>query len=153
MALASWSMNRIVALWIGGLFLQGLLILTPVLLARHLKASRAELMRSRPDPESRWRTSEVADFVSQARQRAESRASGDYTVTPGGDTITAVVSMPSGRPSPAVIASFHERTRRRARYVTAVLLGLVPSLLVLITLAWAMLRRREAEPSASFEIA
>lgn len=45
MALASWSAKRILMLWAGGLVLQALLILAPVLLARHLIGNSGELLR------------------------------------------------------------------------------------------------------------
>jgi hypothetical protein len=58
-------------LWAGGLVLQVLLILTPVLLARHLIANSGELVRVGGEQDVRWRTGDLADSLSLAKQRAD----------------------------------------------------------------------------------
>ncbi len=150
MALASWSTRRILTLWAGGLVLQALLILAPVLLARHLLANSAEILRVGAEQDARWRTAELADSLSLAKQREDARAAGSYSITPSGDTLFALVRIPSGRPDPVTVAASNEQVRRHARYITAFILGLIPAMLVLITLSWMIVRRKDTRPAASF---
>lgn len=134
-------------LWAGGLALQALLILAPVLLARHLLANRAELLREGAEQDARWRAGELADSLSIAKQRADARAARTYSVTARGDTLFPLVHVPSGRPDPAVVAAIGEQMHQKARYLTVAIVGLIPTLLVLVTLAWLLVRRRDAGPS------
>ena len=144
MALASWSTRRILMLWAGGLVLQALLILTPVLLARHLVANSGELVRVAVEQDARWRSGDLADSLSLAKQRADARTARTYSVTASGDTLFPLVHVPSGRPDPAVVASLGAQTRRNARYLTVVMFGLIPTVLILVTLGWMIVRRRDA---------
>ena len=144
MALASWSKRRILTLWAGGLVLQALLILTPMLIARHLIANSGELLRVGTEQDARWRAGELADSLSLARQRADARTARTYTVMASGDTLFPLVRVPSGRPDSATVAALGERTRRNAQYFTVVILGLIPTLLIVVTLSWAIGRRRGA---------
>lgn len=142
MTLASWSPRRILALWAAGLVLQLLVILAPVLLARHLMAHRAEVLRLGAERDARWRVGELADSLSQSRQRAKSRATRTYSVTASGDTLFPLVGVPSGRPDPDRVAAHFERTKREAGYFAVVFFGLIPTLLILVTLGWMIGRRR-----------
>lgn len=144
MALASWSARRISRFWAVGLALQALLILTPLILARLLVANSADLLRVAGEQDQRWRAGDLADSLSLAKQRAESRAARTYSITATGDTLFPLVHVPSGRPDPSVVAHLGEQTRRKARFFTVALFGLIPSVLVLVTLSWAVLRRRDA---------
>ncbi len=146
MALASWSTRRILALWAGGLLLQALLILAPVLLARHLIANSGELIRLGAEQDARWRAGDLADSLSLARQRADARAAGTYSISARGDTLFPLVHVPSGRPDSAAAAVRVQRMHRRARYFTMVVFGLIPALLVLVTLIWMIVRPREGAP-------
>ena len=146
MTLASWSSKGILKLWAAGLLLQALLILAPVLLARHLVADRGEVLRVAAEQDTRWRSGELADSLSLATQRAEARAARTYSVTASGDTLFPLVHVRSGRPDPVVVAALGERTRQTARYVTIAILGLIPSLLILVTVSWMILRRRDTGP-------
>ena len=137
-------------LWAVGLVVQALLILTPVLLARHLLANRGELLRGAAEQDARWRIGDLADSLSLAKQRAEARAARTYSVTASGDTLFPLVHVPSGRPDPAVVATRGEQMRRNARYLTVVMFGLIPTLLILVTLTWMIVRRRDAGPPQAF---
>ena len=150
MALASWSAKRILMLWVGGLVLQALLIIAPLLLARHLIANSGDLLRVDAAQHSRWRTAEFADSLSLARQRAEARAGRTYTVTTSGDTLFPLVHVLSGRPDPATMAALGEQAHRTARYLTVVMLGLIPSVLILLTFGWLIARRNDPGPSQAF---
>lgn len=150
MTLASWSTRRILLLWAGGLALQALLVLAPTLLARHLLANRAELLRVGAEQDARWQAGELADSLSLAKQRADARAAGTYSITANGDTLFPLVRIPSGRPDAAVVAALGEQTRQRARYLALVVVGLIPTLLVLVTLVWLIVRRRDAGPGPAF---
>ena len=150
MALRSWSTRRILMVWAGGLTLQALLILAPALLARHLMANSAERLRVAAELDARWRTGELADSLSLAKQRADARAAGTYSITSSGDTLFALVHLPSGRPHAAIVAARTQRVQRNARYMTAIMLGLIPTILVLLTLSWIVVRRTESGPASSF---
>ena len=141
MALASWSTRRMVALWAGGLALQALLIVAPVLVARHLMGYRAEVLREAAERDARWRTGDLADSLSLAKQRAESRAAGTYSIAASGDTLFPLVRVPSGRPDRASAAIRHRQTSRDARYFALALFGVIPTLLILVTVGWLIGRR------------
>ena len=150
MALASWCTKRILVLWAGGLLLQVMLILVPVILARHLIANSSELLRVNAEQDARWRAGDQADSLSLARQRADARAAGTYSITTRGDTLFPLVRVPSGRPDSAALAAIGEQAHRKARYVTMILFGLIPTLLALVTLTWLIVRRRDAGPPRTF---
>jgi len=150
MTLASWSTRRILALWGGGLLLQALLVLVPVLIARHLIANSGELLRVAAEQDARWRAGDLADSLSLAKQRADARAAGTYSITARGDTLFPLVRVPSGRPDSAAVAASVQQTHRNARYISMIVLGLVPTLLALVTLMWLIVRRRDAEPPHTF---
>jgi hypothetical protein len=150
LALASWSTKRILTLWAGGVALQAVLVLAPTFLARRLIAGSSELVRTGAERDARWRSGDLADSMSLLKQRADARAARTYSVTANGDTLFPLVRVPSGRPDPAAIASFRQRTRRNARYVVAGIFGLVPSLLLFVTLFWLIVRRKDVGAAASF---
>ena len=150
MALASWSTRRVLTLWAAGLALQALLILVPALLAQHLVANSAEMLRVGAERDARWRAGDLADSLSLAKQRADARAAGSYSVTPNGDTLFALVHVPSGRPDSAVVAALGRKIQRTARYTTAILFGLIPTLLVLLTLSWIIVRHKAPGATSSF---
>lgn len=150
MTLTSWTTKRILMLWVGGLVLQALLILTPAILARHLVANSAALLRNAAEQDARWRVGDRADSLSLAKQRTEARTAGAYSVTARGDTLFPLVHVPSGRPDSASMAAYGQKVRRTARYVTAALFGLIPTLLVLVTGIWLVLRRQNDAPSQAF---
>ena len=138
------------AIWAGGLLLQAMLILVPVILARHLIANSSELLRVNAEQDARWRAGDLADSLSLAKQRADARAAGTYSIVAPGDTLFPLVPVPSGRPDSAAVAAVGQQAHRNARYVTMILLGLVPTLLVLVTLMWLIVRRRDAGPPHTF---
>ena len=83
-------------LWIGGLSLQAPLIVVPVWRAvRNAPQARAQWNAL----SERWSVAERADSLSVAAQRA----SGASGVAPTGDSVYAVVRMPSSRPKKASI--------------------------------------------------
>jgi hypothetical protein len=137
-------------LWAGGLAMQALFIATPVLLARHLIANGRVLLRVGAEQDTRWRTGDLADSLSLAKQRADDRVARTYSVTASGDTLYPLVHVPSGRPNPAVVAALGEQTRRNARYVTVIMIALIPTLLLFVTLSWMIGRRRSAGPPHAF---
>lgn len=147
MALASWPTRRLLALWAGGLVLEALLIFAPAFIARHLHGNRDELLRAGAEQDARWRTAELADSLSLAKQRAASRTARTYSVNASGDTLFPLVRMPSGRPNPEAVATRGERTRQNARYLTVLVVALVPTLLILLTFSWMMVRRRALQSS------
>jgi hypothetical protein len=146
MAIASWSTRRILTLWASGLVLQALLVLAPVLLARLLIGSNAQLIRSAAEQDARWRAGDLADSLSLAKQRADARAARTYSITTRGDTLFPLVRVPSGRPDPTVVAALVQQSQRNARYATAVIFGLIPTVLILVTVIWLAVRRKEAGP-------
>ena len=150
MALASWSTRRILTLWAGGLALQALVLLAPVLLARRLMANSAATLRIDAEQHARWRVGDLADSLSLAKQRADARAAGSYSITPHGDTLFALVHVPSGRPDPEVVAAMTRKAERTARYATAILFGLIPTSLVLLTLSWIVMRSKDTGPTSPF---
>ena len=143
MALRDWSRRRLLAAWGIGLGVQVALIAAPIVLlqwhaARELPRLRREIAAS----DERMAVAERADSLSRAAQRATAIAAGEFTVTPAGDTVVALVGMPSGRPSEAHMAAVQARMARRGQIVGAVLLGGIPFLLVGLTGAWVLARRR-----------
>jgi hypothetical protein len=134
-------------LWTAGLVLQALLILAPILLARHLVANSAELLRVGAERDARWRAGELTDSLALAQQREDARAARAYSIAPNGDTLFALVHVPSGRPDPAAVAALGRQAHLNARYLTTVILGLMPTILVLVTLMWIIVRRKDVGPA------
>jgi hypothetical protein len=130
--------------------LEALIILAPVLLAIHLSANNADLRRVGAEQDARWRTGDLADSLSLAKQRSDARAGGSYSITASGDTLFPLVHVPSGRPASVAIAVVNQQEHRKARYAMAIILGLIPGVLILLTLSWMIVRRNEAGPPASF---
>jgi hypothetical protein len=132
LAISRWSSRRIAALWGVGLAIQAALLLLPAAWA----LSNAPEMRARWDALStRWSTAERADSISIAAQRADGAA----RLGPAGDSLYAVVHMPSGRPNP--------RAERAAgsiwkRAMVAIYSWGIPVSLVWLTLVW---RRRRTD--------
>lgn len=150
MALASWSTRRILTLWAGGLIFQALLIVVPVLVARHVVANSSDFLRVEAEQDARWRAGDLADSLSLEKQRAEARAARTYSITARGDTLFPLVHVPSGRPDPVVVAVLGQKTQRNARYATAAIFGLIPTLLALVTLVWMIVRRKDARGAQTF---
>ena len=150
MALASWSTRRIATLWIAGLALQTVILAMPVLLARHLIASSGDVLRVGAEQDARWRIGDAADSLSLANQRARVRMARTYSIDARGDTIFPLVHVPSGRPDPAVVADIVKQARREARVVTILMIGLMPALLLGITLVWMLERRKGAGAGQTF---
>jgi hypothetical protein len=146
MALASWSTKRILMLWAGGLVLQVMLIVALVLVAQHLVDDSGELMRVEEEQHARWRAAELADSLSLAKQRADARVARTYRVAASGDTVFPLVHMPSARPNPITVAVRSAETSRSAQYFTVLLFGLIPTVLILVTLSWFVARRRNGGP-------
>jgi hypothetical protein len=141
MSLGTWSARRLLAIWAGGLALQAVLILVPVILTRRfVERNGAQLMREAREADERWRVGDLADSLSLARQRATARASGSYTVTSQGDTLFALVHVPSGRPDSARVAAAVQRTTRTAWYLKIAFLWAIPAVLLLLTAAWLFVR-------------
>jgi hypothetical protein len=132
LAISGWSPRRIAALWGVGLAIQAALLLLPAAWA----LSRAPQTRARWDVLStRWSIAERADSISIAAQRA----GGAARLGPAGDSVYAVVHMPSGRPNP--------RADRAAgpiwmRAIVAIYSWGIPVSLVWLTLVW---RRRRTD--------
>lgn len=143
MALASWSTKRVVALWAVGLALEALILLAPVLIAHELFASMADLRRSVAEYQARASTSELADSISLAKQKDDARANGTYSITPAGDTVFALVHIPLDRPSRSATPLAIVRGRARITYVGVIILGFIPTILIVLTLCWADARRND----------
>jgi hypothetical protein len=134
-----------VKIWATGLVLQALLMLAPVLLARYLIANSAQLLRGAAEQDARWRAGDLTDSLSLANQRAAARVARTYSITARGDTLFPLARVPSGRPDPTAVAARHQQAQRRAPYIVAVIYGLIPAMLILVTVVW--LSAHEAGPS------
>lgn len=131
LAISGWSSRRVAAIWAAGLSLQAALLLLPTAWA----LANAPQMRARWEALStRWGIAERADSISIAAQRA----AGAVRVGPSGDSLYAVVSMPSGRPRPGA-----ERAPSPLwmRGIVAVYTWAIPVSLLWLTLVWR--RRRD----------
>jgi len=139
MSLSSWRLRRVLLLWFGGLALQLALLVTPVWWA----FSNAPRRRAQWETLSaRWAIAERADSLSIAAQRA----GGASTVGPAGDSLYAIVRMPSGRPNPAPV---HSKRSLGPQLFDALYLGGIPLLLCLVTGLWWWQRpanQGEAQP-------
>jgi hypothetical protein len=140
MALASWSTKRMAALWAVGLVLEALLLLAPVIIFHDMFGSVADFRRVVAEQDARARTSALADSISLARQKDDARANRTYSITPAGDTVFALVHMPLDQVAP--VSPAVERARvRRSGYTSLIVLGFIPTVLVVITLCWVDARR------------
>ncbi len=142
MDLASWSTKRILALWAVGLGLELLLLLAPVIILHEMFGGVAGLRRSVAQYDARARISEIADSVSLAKQKDDARAAGTYSITPAGDTVFALVHMPLDQSTPTSRTVARARARRGG-YISFIVLGFIPTVLVVLTLCWADARRND----------
>jgi hypothetical protein len=64
-------------------------------------------------------------------------------LTASGDTVFPLVHVPSERPDSAAIAVRGEQMRRNGGYLALILAGVIPTSLILLTLAWWIARQRD----------
>ncbi len=126
-AIASWSIKRVLALWAIGLSLQAALIVLPT---GWVLAKMPTLRAQWEARNSRWDIAERADSEWIAAQRAAATP----IVAATGDSLYAVVSMPSGRPERSterMVPSWRFRV-----FMLPYFLG-IPVALLLFTMGWA----------------
>lgn len=134
--ISRWSSRRVATIWVVGLAMQAALLVLPTAWA----LSNAPQMRAKLDAlRTRWTIAERADSISIAAQRA----GGAARLGPSGDSVYAVVSMPSGRPNARA-----EPISRPIwiRAVVAVYSWGIPASLLWLTLVW---RRHRQSSGAS----
>ena len=157
MAIAAWSGRRIAILWIIGAVCEGALLGGPFLLARRyaqhqlpdIERKLAQMRAEQAPIDERWRLAEEADSISVAEQRREAIAAGQYSVTAQGDTLTAVVRVPSGRPDSLAVAASLQRGRWLVPVIALVLWGSIPVALMALTILWVIGRRRKQLSAAA----
>ena len=157
MAIADWSARRVAILWVVGGVLEAALLVGPPVLARRwavrnlprLERQLAQMEKDQAAVQSRWRLAEQADSTSVAAQRRAAIRAGEFSVTPQGDTLVALVRMPSGAPESARVAAFSSHATRAAIGSAIVLWGAVPLVLVSLTTAWLFARRRNSRAPAA----
>lgn len=130
MNVSTWSRRRVVLLWVGGLALQAALIALPLWLALS-NAPRARAQWA--SLSERMGIGERAESLSVASQRAK----GAVGVTPAGDSLYAVVHMPSGRTTDSVASPIFQLTRSVLGFLYV--FG-IPITLVVLTIRWRQLR-------------
>ena len=136
-------------LWFIGAVCELALLVGPPLLARsYAQRKLPELERQFASIDERWRLAEQADSIAVATQRREAIAAGQYSVTAQGDTITAVVRAPSGRPDSVDVADSMRTGRHIVLVIALVLWGSIPVALLAITVLWVT-RRRAMHVSAA----
>jgi hypothetical protein len=129
--ISRWSSRRVAAIWVAGLSIQVALLILPTAWA----LSNAPQMRARWDALStRWSIAERADSISIAAQRT----AGPARLGPSGDSVYAVVSMPSGRPRPGAARASSPLWMRG---IVAIYTWAIPVSLLWLTLVWR--RRRD----------
>src|SRR5437763_724907 len=106
MALSDWSFRRLALVWVAGLFVQLIMKMAPLIFfSWYIRNELPRFNREMVATDERWRVAEQADSVAAATQRKSALRSGRFSVTPRGDTIVGIVSVPSGRPDPRRIAA------------------------------------------------
>jgi hypothetical protein len=98
------------------------------------------LLREFAQREERWKSGDLADSLSVIKQRADARVTGNYSVTSGGETLFALVRVPSGRPDSASIAVYARRNERYVTFFALALFGGIPAALVVLTILWRLAR-------------
>lgn len=143
MKLAQWTPRRVAALWAVGIALQLVVIIAPALYVAHVvRRDVTRLVQQDTAREARLKGSEQADSVSRIQQLASARAAGQFRLGADGDTVFAVVGMPSGRPDPQRMAALRRSMRRTVDVVLGIEFGTIPLALVGLTIAWFLARRR-----------
>ncbi len=135
-ALERWSPRRMLALWIGGVGLQAVLLFGPLWWAVSNAAPQRAAIQA---VHERWDIAERADSLSVASQRAaEAARHGSSAAGPVG-----VVRVPSMRQS--IVARGPTTPSWLARTLSTLWLYGIPVTLLLLTAAWW--RRRPARPT------
>lgn len=149
MAIAEWSRRRCATVLIAGAICEAALLIVPGVLARRnaernlprIEQELARLQEERASVDGRWRLTEQADSLSVAAQRRAAIAAGQFTVDPQGDTVVAVVRTPSGRPDSVATAASLARTTWMAVAIVLMLWGIVPIVLLIISVRWLVGRK------------
>jgi len=149
MSLSQWTPRRIAMIWVAGIALQIVLIVAPALVAIHF--ARTEGPRIRREVAANrlhYTVAERADSMSRAEQIAAARSEGNFHLRADGQTVFAVVGMPSGRPTPRTLADLRASMQRTVRAIIAVQFGAIPLALMALTLSWYFARRPKSGPDA-----
>ena len=147
MALSDWSFRRLALVWVAGLFVQLIMKMAPLIFfSWYIRNELPRFNREMVATDERWRVAEQADSVAAATQRKSALRSGRFSVTPGGDTIVGIVSVPSGRPDPRRIAALEQRNMRSVSIATTIQLSAIPVSLELLTGFWAAGQRGRKDP-------
>jgi hypothetical protein len=148
MLLAQWSPRRLAAVWGIGIVLQVAIVAVPMAIAIHLVRRDGPRIRQQGIVrEAQLKGSERADSVSRAEQIAAARAAGTFYFRADGQTVFAVVGMPSGRPDAQRVAALRRSMRQRVNVLLGVQFGAIPLALAALTIAWFAARRQNDSPA------
>jgi hypothetical protein len=154
MTLSRWTPRRMALLWVAGIAFQIALIAAPwVFAARYAQRELPRIRREVLANEAHMTAAERTDSISRAEQVAAARVAGDFHLRADGETLFAVVGMPSGRPTAQAVADFRASTQRTVVAVVAIQFGAIPLALVGLTLAWYFARRPNGNSSATHRLA
>lgn len=124
-----------------GIALQFVLIVAPVFFTmRYFRRELPRMQRQAAAFDAHYTAAERADSVSRAGQRATERAEGTYRLRADGQTVFAVVGIPSLRP---VTRGAHTFISPVVGVVLGVQLGAIPLALIALTIMWYLARRRD----------
>ena len=146
MNLLRLSGRQLAVAWLVGAALEAVLVLGSAGLA--MRFMRREAPRFRQEAaaysttSARWRLGDAADSLSRERQRTEARINGTYQVQSSGETLFAIVGVPSGRPDSLAVRRQWEATKLTATAITAVIFGTLPLILLIITAFWLLAQMR-----------
>jgi hypothetical protein len=143
MALRDWSLKRLLATWGLGLVAEAVLLAGALALGSHLIVSPGaqQARKSYEVLSTRWKLGDAADSISRAAQIASARESGTYKVQPTGDTVFAVVGVPSGRPDRTAVSGRITFVNGTAAIASALVFLGIPLSLVLVTITWLIGRK------------
>jgi hypothetical protein len=138
MSLSQWTPRRVAMIWVAGIALQIVLIVAPVVVAvRYAGSEGPRISREVAANNAHFTAVERADSISRAEQVAAARSAGNFHLRADGQTVFAVVGMPSRRPEPRRL----DELRASTNAMLAVYCGAIPLALIALTLAWFFARR------------
>lgn len=145
MRVSRWTGRQILLLWLIGIAGQVALTVLPTMaLYAYMRREVPRLSHELALADSRWQAAEHSDSLLVAAQRRNAIRNGAFTVTATGDTVTAVVRMPSGRPA-EVNAAMPAHLPTIFFIRLAIQHGAIPVVLILITAYWIGTRGRRDE--------
>ncbi len=144
MTLSRWTPRRLAIIWLAGIALQVVILVVPAIVAMNLTRTMGPRFRREvAAQDAHYTVAERADSISRAKQVSDARATGNFQLRADGQTVYAVVGIPSGRPSQRSIDEIRASMQPLLGVILGLEFGAIPLALIALSLAWLVARKRD----------